>query len=166
MAGCRRKIASCLVGIGRLLCLAFLYGRHFLKKISLDWPLTLTTQPSTSKLSDNPAYLRLISANGAVFAILDLQIYFETSSLQWENILKLPGVLGLLLRKTGHWPLHDIDIKSFDIGAFLSSLLSKEQMMISDKKKHLVLDYTNSKRHRKACGGFEDKIASFKRQHL
>ena len=71
MAGCRRKIASYLVGIGRLLCLAFLYGRHFLKKISLDWPLTLTTQPSTSKLSDNPAYLRLISANGAVFAILD-----------------------------------------------------------------------------------------------
>ena len=150
MAGCRQKIATYLVGIGRLLCLAFLYRRHFFKKISLDWPLTLTTQPSTSKLSDNPAYLRLISANGAVFAI-DLQIYLETSSLQWENVLKLPGVLGLLLRKTGHWPLHDI--KSFDIGAFLSSLLLKEQMMISDKN-NLVLDYTNSKRHRKACGGF------------
>ena len=57
------------------------YGRHFLNKISLNWPLTLPTQPSTSKLSDNPAYLRLISANGAVFAI-DLQIYLETSSLQ------------------------------------------------------------------------------------
>ena len=27
----------------------------FLNKISLDWPLTLTTQLSTSKLSDNPA---------------------------------------------------------------------------------------------------------------
>ena len=28
---------------------------HFLNKISLDWLLTLTTQPSASKLSDNPA---------------------------------------------------------------------------------------------------------------
>ena len=27
----------------------------FLNKINLDWPLTLATQPSTSKLSDNPA---------------------------------------------------------------------------------------------------------------
>ena len=27
---------------------------RFLNKISLDWPLTLTTQPSTSQLSDNP----------------------------------------------------------------------------------------------------------------
>jgi len=49
------KIAAYLVSIGWLLCLAFLYGWCFLHKISLDWPLTLTTQPSTSKLSDNPA---------------------------------------------------------------------------------------------------------------
>ena len=28
---------------------------HFLNKISLDWPLTLTTQPSISNLSDNRA---------------------------------------------------------------------------------------------------------------
>ena len=28
----------------------------FLNKISLDWPLTLTTQPSSSKLSDNTDY--------------------------------------------------------------------------------------------------------------
>ena len=49
------KIAALyLVSIGRLLCLAVLYIWHFLNKISLDWPLTLTTQPSTSKLSDNP----------------------------------------------------------------------------------------------------------------
>ena len=27
-------------------------------KVSLDWPLTLTTQPSTSKLSDNPDYMK------------------------------------------------------------------------------------------------------------
>ena len=48
------KIAAYLVSIGQLLCLAVLYIWHFLNKISLDWPLTLTTQPSTSKLSDNP----------------------------------------------------------------------------------------------------------------
>ena len=49
------KIAAYLVRIGRLLCLAFLYGWNFLNKITLDWPLTLTTPPSTSKRSDNPA---------------------------------------------------------------------------------------------------------------
>ena len=32
------------------------YFRNF--KVSLDWPLTLTTQPSTSKLSDNPDYMK------------------------------------------------------------------------------------------------------------
>ena len=52
------KIPTYLVSIGRLLCLAFLYGWHFLNKILLDWPLTLTTQPSTLKLSDNPAIIR------------------------------------------------------------------------------------------------------------
>jgi len=34
--------------------MAFLCRWHFLNKISLNWPLNLTTQPSTSKLSDNP----------------------------------------------------------------------------------------------------------------
>ena len=58
-------------------------------------------------------------------------------SLQLENGPKLPGVLRLLLQKTGHWPVHDI--KSFAISAFLSSLLLKEQMKISDKK-NLVQD--------------------------
>ena len=48
------KFAIYLVSIGRLLCLAFLYGWRFLNKISLNWPLTFKTQPSTSKLSDNP----------------------------------------------------------------------------------------------------------------
>ena len=47
------KIATYLVSIAKLLCLAFLYRWCFLNKISLDWPLTLATQPSTSKLSDN-----------------------------------------------------------------------------------------------------------------
>ena len=50
------KIAPYLFSIGRLLCLAFLYRWRFLNKISLDRPLTLTTQPSTSKLSDNPKH--------------------------------------------------------------------------------------------------------------
>ena len=36
---CRAKIAAYLFSIGRLLCLAFLYGWHFLNKISLGWPL-------------------------------------------------------------------------------------------------------------------------------
>ena len=48
------KIAAYLVSIDWLLCLAVLYIWRFLNKISLDWPLTLTTQPSTIKLSDNP----------------------------------------------------------------------------------------------------------------
>ena len=48
------KIATYLVSVGQLLRLTFLYGWHFLNKISLDWLLTLTTKPSTSKLSDKP----------------------------------------------------------------------------------------------------------------
>ena len=56
------KIAAYLVGIGRLFCLAFLYGWRFLNKIFLDWPLTLTTQPSTSKLSDNCDVVFMIRA--------------------------------------------------------------------------------------------------------
>ena len=48
------KIAAYLVSIDWLLCLAVLYIWRFLNKISMDWPLTLTTQPSTLKLSDNP----------------------------------------------------------------------------------------------------------------
>ena len=48
------KIAAYLVSIDWLLCLAVLYIWRFLNKISLDWPLTLTTQSSTIKLSDNP----------------------------------------------------------------------------------------------------------------
>ena len=48
------KVAAYFVSISRLLWLAFIYWWHFLNKISLDWLLTLITQPSTSKLSDNP----------------------------------------------------------------------------------------------------------------
>ena len=57
VAGCQQKsltpLTYLVTTLGQLLCLAFLYGWLFLTKISLDWPLTLTTQPSTSKLSDN-----------------------------------------------------------------------------------------------------------------
>ena len=67
-----------------------------------------------------------------VFFAINLQIYLETSSLQWENVPKLPGVLRWLLQKTGNWPVRDI--KSFTIGTFLSSLLLKEQVIISYKK--------------------------------
>ena len=47
------KIIAYLVSISWLLCLVFLYGWRVLYKISLDWPLSLTTQLSTSKLSVN-----------------------------------------------------------------------------------------------------------------
>ena len=47
------KISAYMFSISRLRCCAFLYGWHLLNKISLDWSLTLTTQLSTSKLSDN-----------------------------------------------------------------------------------------------------------------
>ena len=50
------KIAVYLVSISWLLCLAVLYIRRFLNRISLDGLLTLTPQPSISKLSDNPAW--------------------------------------------------------------------------------------------------------------
>ena len=57
VAGCQQKsltLLTYLVSIGWLLCLAFLFRWVFLTKISLNWLLTLTTQPSPSKLSDNP----------------------------------------------------------------------------------------------------------------
>ena len=55
-------MATYMVSIGWLLCLAFLCGWRFLNKISLGWPHTLTTQPSTSKLSDNPVLVAQITA--------------------------------------------------------------------------------------------------------
>ena len=62
----RAKIGAYLVRIGRLLFLAFLYGWHVLNKISLDWPRTLTTQLSTSKLSDNPERVKIIEGRNEV----------------------------------------------------------------------------------------------------
>ena len=65
VAGCRGKSPPTWLGIGHVLCLAFLYGWCFLNKISLDWPLTLTTQLSTSKLSDNPEMSKVASLSTA-----------------------------------------------------------------------------------------------------
>lgn len=58
------KISVYLVGIGRLPYLAFLYEWRFLNKIFLDWPLSLTTHPSTAKLSDNPGTDTFIVTRG------------------------------------------------------------------------------------------------------
>ena len=51
VAGCPRKLSpTWLVTAGY----SAWHTWRFLNRISLDWPLTLTTQLSTSKLSDNP----------------------------------------------------------------------------------------------------------------
>ena len=68
------KITAYLVSIRWLL--AFPYGWHFSNKISLDWPLTLTTPLATSKLSDNP---ECHTASKFVIIILT----HECSSVPW-----------------------------------------------------------------------------------
>ena len=55
--------AYLLVSAGYSSCHFFTDGINFLNKISLDWPLTLTTQLFTSKLSDNPV-------NGSFYDLL------------------------------------------------------------------------------------------------
>ena len=79
------------------------YGRLNLADIFGSAQLS-TILDQSYRLHASSTYLRLISASGAVFTI-NLQIYLETSSPQRENDPKLPGVLRLLLRKTGHWPV-------------------------------------------------------------
>ena len=56
------KITAYLVSICGILWLAFLYIWRFLNKISVDWPLTLTSQPSISNLSENPANSILVKS--------------------------------------------------------------------------------------------------------
>ena len=58
----------------------------------LATPTQINTTP-TSKTVEN-------TANGAVFAI-NLQIYLETSLLQWENVPKLPGAPDYYCKKLG-----------------------------------------------------------------
>ena len=90
------KITACLVSISQLLCLAFLYRWHFLNKISLDWMLTLTTQPSTSRLSDNP-YMQLpCSSFEGLKACLNKELAYQEAYLRrrenqlFEGIKKVP----------------------------------------------------------------------------
>ena len=54
-AGCWRKSPPTWLVLAGYSDWHFLKDGVFLNKISLDWSLTLTTQPSTSKLFDNPA---------------------------------------------------------------------------------------------------------------
>ena len=92
------KITAYLVSISQLLCLAFLYRWHFLNKISLDWMLTgtLTTQPSTSRLSDNP-YMQLPCASfEGLKARLNKELAYQEAYLRsrenqlFEGIKKVP----------------------------------------------------------------------------
>ena len=73
-------MAAYFVSIGQLLCLAFLWC--FLNKISLDWLLTLTTQPSTSKLSDNPVQCR---CNCWILLIIHVIAYTCTWHLESDS---------------------------------------------------------------------------------
>ena len=83
--------------------------------------------------------------------------------MQRENVPKLPGVLRLLLRKTGHWPVHDI--KTYDTAFFLSSLLLKEQMMTFDKKKNSCETIPSPKDIAKKAGVLRTKLPVLKTQH-
>ena len=54
VAGCRQKLPPTWLVLAGYSAWHFCTDDVFLQKISLDWLLTLITQPSTSKLSDNP----------------------------------------------------------------------------------------------------------------
>ena len=77
-----------LVSYDQLLCLAFLCGWRFLNKISLDWLLTLTCQPSTSKLFDNPGYIGGLFKKPSLFSMfLNLAGF-----IYWQFILRLSSL--------------------------------------------------------------------------
>ena len=95
------KITTYLVSMGRPLCLAFLYGCRFLNKISLDWSLTLTTQPSTWKLSDNPD----------VNKVVNFKNFSRLLSEYWDWIPK-DNHSGLVLKR--HHILKVISIVMYD----------------------------------------------------
>ena len=60
VAGCRQKSPPTSLVLADYSAWHFFVDGIFLNKISLDWSLTLTTQPSTSKLSDNPVSHKLM----------------------------------------------------------------------------------------------------------
>ena len=91
------KIVAYLVSIGWLLCLVFLYGWRFLPKISLDWPLTLKTQPSTSKLSDNPVQTHV--------AFGSLKANAQLKKLQARELSRNQPILHLDVILQYDWPI-------------------------------------------------------------
>ena len=93
VAGCRRKsLPTCTDDV-------------FLHKISLDWLLTLTTQPSTSKLSGNPVreYVKLHSI-GSLF--WSHKIYRKSLFL---SKIRKGGRLHVLLQSFNHGFLYFTD---------------------------------------------------------
>ena len=100
VADCQQKSLTpltYLVSIGQLLFLAFLYGWLFLTKISLDWLLTLTTQPSTSKLSDNPDCQSGVSRAKIRTQSMKLNWNFQQGVFKPEN--HLWGVYGYFVEQ-------------------------------------------------------------------
>jgi len=95
------KITTYLISIGWLLCLAFLYKWRFLNKISLDRPLTLTRQPSTSKLSDNPVVVRTTGKHPTfLLERLKVEIYFPFTL---PSSLSCPQVKSVISEATLGW---------------------------------------------------------------
>ena len=64
----------------------------FFNKISLDWPLTLTFQPSISKLSDNPALKVKGQGKASTFTITH-DSNNMTDKLEIDGLLILPPSL-------------------------------------------------------------------------
>ena len=101
VAGCRRKLPPTWLISAGYSAWHFFTGWHFLNKIYMDWPLTLTTQPSTSKLSDNSAFSFFFSLRGGGGALeegvktryvmkkaIKLNIYSWTSIEQLYSIIE------------------------------------------------------------------------------
>ena len=61
VAGCQQKSLPTWLVIWPATLLGISLWMRFLNKISLDWPLTLTTQQSTSKLSPNTVSINISS---------------------------------------------------------------------------------------------------------
>ena len=132
------KITAYLVSIAQLLCLAFLYRWRFLHKISLDWLLTLTSQLSTSKLSDNPDERKLSPLRQQPFSGLkkiEKQLNFVPNILlAWSKFM--------LHQWQPHW-LHSLSIinfsnseeKSLHHNAMVAKFLDDNQPKTSLKKR-------------------------------
>ena len=63
--------------------------------MSLDWPLTLTTQPSTSNLSNNPVNIYVISTQLKDYSVtfnitLLLTVLLNCGTAQWPQPSSFP----------------------------------------------------------------------------